>query len=54
MINHYVKFLHDAADVLRQLAEHAPDIGTELRRFAQELDRLAEEPFADGASPEAA
>ena len=54
MINDYAKFLHDAANELRQLAERAADIGAELRRFAQELDRLAQEPMADGASPEAA
>lgn len=54
MINHYAKFLRDTADELRRLAERAPGISMELRRFAHELDRLAEKPSADGASPEAA
>lgn len=54
MINHYVKFLRDAANELRQLAQRAPDISAELRRLARDLDCLAEEHSADGANPEAA
>ena len=54
MINSHAIFLHDVADALRQLAERAPDISTELRRFADDLDRVADYPFEDGASPEAA
>jgi hypothetical protein len=39
----YSKFLEGIADELRLLAEHAPDISMELRRFAQELDQMASE-----------
>jgi hypothetical protein len=28
---------------LRQIAEHAPDIGNELRRIAEELDKDADD-----------
>jgi hypothetical protein len=34
------KFLVEMADSLRQLAERAPDIALELRRFADDLDRI--------------
>jgi hypothetical protein len=54
MTNPYTQFLHSAADRLRELAEHAPDISPELHRFADDLDRLAAELSTDDASPEAA
>ena len=49
MTNQYTQFLRGAAHRLRELAEHAADISPELRRFADDLDRLAAELSADGA-----
>ena len=37
------KFLVEMADSLRRLADRAPDISRDLRRFADDLDRLASE-----------
>lgn len=54
MSDSHAKFLPALADELRQLAGRAPDISADLRRFADDLDRLAGEPLADDASPEAA
>ena len=36
-------FLHEAAESLRDLALRAPDIANELRRFADDLERQAEQ-----------
>jgi hypothetical protein len=53
MAEDYCKFLDAAARTLRHLAEQAPDIGRELRRFAEDLDRLAAElARSNDASPE--
>ena len=53
MHKRYSKFLEGIADELRLLAERAPDISMELRRFAQELDQMAsEQPRRDGAASE--
>jgi hypothetical protein len=43
MRNSYSYFLEEAADRLLELADWAPDIGTELRRFAADLLELAAE-----------
>jgi hypothetical protein len=43
MRNSYSCFLEEAADRLLELADRAPDIGTELRRFAADLMQLAAE-----------
>jgi hypothetical protein len=37
----YSHFLEEAADRLLELADRAPDIGAELRRFAADLVELA-------------
>lgn len=37
----YSHFLEEAADRLLELADRAPDIGVELRRFAADLIDLA-------------
>lgn len=52
MKNDYSKFVAEAADRIRELAERAPDIGVELRRFADDLDRLVD--ILEGRSDEAA
>jgi hypothetical protein len=41
-------FLREAADCLRDLASHAPDIANELRRFADDLEDEAERARRDG------
>jgi hypothetical protein len=41
MRNSYSYFLEEAADRLLELADRAPDIGAELRRFAADLIELA-------------
>jgi hypothetical protein len=41
MRNSYSYFLEEAADRLLELANRAPDIGAELRRFAADLLDLA-------------
>ena len=41
MRNSYSYFLEGAADRLLELADRAPDIGAELRRFAADLIELA-------------
>jgi hypothetical protein len=41
MRDSYSYFLEEAADRLLELADRAPDIGTELRRFAADLLELA-------------
>jgi hypothetical protein len=41
MRNSYSYFLEEAADLLLELAERAPDIGVELRRLAADLITLA-------------
>ena len=41
MPENYSKFLEEAAEELRWLAGRAPDITRELRRFADDLDRMA-------------
>jgi hypothetical protein len=41
MRNSYSYFLEEAADRLLELADRAPDIGTELRRFAADLIEMA-------------
>jgi hypothetical protein len=41
--NGHSEFLTEIADSLRQLAERAPDITQELRRFADDLDRMVSE-----------
>jgi len=43
MPENYSKFLEEAAEELRSLAARAPDIARELRRFAEDLDRIASE-----------
>jgi len=40
MPNDYSEFLREMAESLRQLAERAPDIGQELRRFAEDIDQM--------------
>jgi hypothetical protein len=52
-MNGETQFLHDAADKLRQLAEHAPGISQELHQFADDLERLAAEGFTHRSGPEA-
>ncbi len=37
----FSQFLEEAADRLLELADRAPDIGAELRRFAADLIALA-------------
>ena len=51
-MNGETQFLHDAADKLRQWAEHARDISQELHQFADDLERLAAEAFTDRSGPE--
>lgn len=41
MAENYSKFLEEAAEELRSLAGRAPDIAGKLRRFADDLDRMA-------------
>jgi hypothetical protein len=49
----YSKFIGEVAEELRALAGRAPDIARELRRFADDLDRIASEiGRRDGASSE--
>jgi len=43
-------FLHEAAESLRDLALRAPDIANELRRFADDLERQAEQRRHDRTS----
>jgi hypothetical protein len=51
--NSYSNFLEEAAERLLELADRAPDIGAELRRFAADLIALAakaegwKDPFCD-------
>ena len=41
MLNSYAHFLQEMADRLLELANRAPDIGSELRQFAAELIEVA-------------
>jgi len=45
-------FLREAAESLRDLALRAPDIANELRRFADDLDRQAEQPHGKDRTSE--
>jgi hypothetical protein len=44
MLNDHYTLLLEAAQTLRDLAGRAPDIGNELRRFADDLEELATRP----------
>jgi len=53
MPENYSKFLEEVAEDLRSLAARAPDIASELRRFADDLDGIvAEVGRRDDASSE--
>ena len=45
-------FLQEAAEALRDLALRAPDIANELRRFADDLERQAEQPHRNHRTSE--
>jgi hypothetical protein len=45
-------FLRESAESLRDLALRAPDIANELRRFAHDLERQAEQPHRNHRTSE--
>jgi hypothetical protein len=52
MLPSFTHFLEEVADRLLELADRAPDIGAELRRFAADLIEMAaagarKDPFSD-------
>ena len=44
MLDDYYTLLLEAAHTLRDLASRAPDIGNELRRFADDLEQMVTPP----------